>query len=119
MLRCTINMATSAISAHLSSWNPKYRKASNFLLYQGIVLPATLSRGVVNRVSRLPRSVQGGCIFSFVVGISYLTRYGSEKNWRRSLRSLAVSGSAGATVSFLFTMFSIGWCLWILGREGA
>ena len=51
--------------------------------------------------------------------ISYLTRYGSKKNWRRSLRSLAVSGSAGATVSFLFTMFSIGWCLWILGREGA
>ena len=80
MLPCTRNMPTSAISAHLSSWNPKYRKASNFLLYQGIVLPATLSRGVVNRVSRLPRSVQGRYTFSFVVGISYLTRYGSKKN---------------------------------------
>jgi len=64
-------------------------------------LPATLSCGVVNRVSRLPRSVQGRYTFSFVVGISYLTRYGSKKNWHRSLRSLAVSGSAGATFSFL------------------
>lgn len=111
-------MPTSAISAHLSSWNPKYRKASNFLLYQGIVLLATLNRGVVNRVVVF-QGVQGRYTFSFVVSISYLTGYGSKKNWRRSLRSLAVSGPAGANVSFLFTIVSIGWCSWILGKEGA